>query len=57
MNKLNLIIENSAELDMIAIADYIAKDKKSAASKILKLFIHLLKSFQFIPKLGFLDPT
>ena len=43
INKLKFIIENKAESDMELIADYIAKDNKSAASKMLKKFY---KSFE-----------
>ncbi len=53
MNKLNLIIENAAELDMIAIAEYIAKDKRSAAAKMLKLFYSSFDKLSTYPKIGF----
>ncbi len=38
MHKLNLVIEKIAESDMVSIAEYIAKDKKSAAAKMLQRF-------------------
>lgn len=45
MNKLNLVIEHSAEIDLISILEYISKDNKKAALKLTKNF---LKSFQFL---------
>ena len=56
MNKLNLVIENIAESDMISIAEYIAKDKKSAAAKMLKLFYDSFNKLSIYPELGFSRP-
>lgn len=56
MNNLNLIIENAAELDMVAIAEYIAKDKKSAAVKMLQLFYESFNKLSNYPELGFSRP-
>ena len=52
MNKLTLIIENKAESDMELIADYIAKDKKSAASKMLKQFYKSFEKLSEYPNIG-----
>lgn len=56
MNKLNLIIENAAESDMIAIAEYISKDKKSIAAKMLKLFYTSFDKLSTYPEIGFSRP-
>lgn len=56
MNKLNLIIENAAESDMVAIAEYIAKDKRSAAAKMLKLFHISFDKLSTYPEIGFSRP-
>lgn len=56
MNKLNLIIENAAESDMVAIAEYIAKDKRSAAAKMLKLFHTSFDKLSTYPEIGFSRP-
>ncbi len=53
MNKLDLVVENSAERDMFSIADYIAKDNKKAASKLLKEFYKSFNLFCVHPKVGF----
>lgn len=53
MNKLDLIIENTAEKDIYFIADYIANENKKAATKLVKEFY---KSFNLLclhPQLGF----
>lgn len=55
MNKLNLIIENAAESDMIAIAKYIAKDRKSIAAKMLKLFYTSFDKLSTITKVFILQ--
>ena len=56
MNNLNLIIESAAELDMVAIAEYIAKDKKSAAAKMLQHFYDAFSKLSAYPELGFSRP-
>lgn len=53
MNKLNLIIVNSAERDMLSIADYIAKHNKKAANQLLKEFYNSFNLFCIHPKVGF----
>lgn len=53
MNKLELIIENSAERDMYSIVDYIAKDNKKVASQLLKEFYKAFNLFCVHPKVGF----
>ena len=52
MNKLKMIIENKAESDMELIADYIAKDNKSAANKLLKQFYKSFKKLSEFPDIG-----
>jgi len=52
MNKLNLVIENNAENDLIYVLEYISKDNKRAAQKLIKNFY---KSFELIcqhPNIG-----
>ena len=56
MSNLNLIIENSAESDMTTIAEYIAKDKKSTAVKMLQLFYDSFSKLSIYPGLGFSRP-
>lgn len=56
MNNLNLIIENAAEIDMATLSAYIAKDNKSAATKILKLFYASFEKLSAYPELGFSRP-
>ncbi len=53
MNKLDLIIENSAERDIYTIADYIANDNKNAALKLVKEFYKTFELFCMHPKVGF----
>lgn len=53
MNELNLIIENAAELDMVAITEYIAKDKKSSAVMMLQHFYNSFSKLSNYPELGF----
>lgn len=53
MNKLDLIIENSAERDIYFIADYIANYNKKAASKLVKEFYKTFKFFCLHPNIGF----
>lgn len=55
MNKLKLIIEIKTESDMGLIADYIAKDNKDAAVKMLNYFINILINYQNIQILGLKD--
>ncbi|MDD3688024.1 MAG: type II toxin-antitoxin system RelE/ParE family toxin [Bacteroidales bacterium] len=52
MNKLNLIIENKAESDLELIADYIAKDNKAAAIKMLKQFYKSFEKLSEFPNMG-----
>lgn len=52
MNNLKLIIENKAESDMELIADYIAKDNKKAASKMLKQFYKSFEKLSEYPNIG-----
>ena len=47
MNSLKLEITSKAYIDIEIIADYIAKDKKSAANKMVKLFY---KTFTLLTK-------
>lgn len=56
MNKLDLIIENAAETDMITIAEYISEDKKSAAAKMLKVFYTTFEKLSNYPEIGFSRP-
>lgn len=53
MNKLSLVIEKSAERDLYSIADYIAKDNKKAALKLVKEFYKSFELFCSHPGLGF----
>ena len=53
MNKLDLVIENSAERDIYLIADYIAEDNKKAALKLVKEFYKSFELFCLHPKVGF----
>ncbi len=53
MNKLNLVIENSAEADIYSIADYIAQDNKKAALRLVKEFYKSFELFCLHPKAGF----
>ncbi len=52
MNKLKLIIENKAESDMELIADFIAKDNKNAAIKMLKQFYKTFEKLSEYPNIG-----
>lgn len=52
MNRLKLVIENKAEFDMELIADYIAKDNKNAASKLLKHFYKAFEKLSAYPNIG-----
>lgn len=52
MNNLKLIIEIKAESDMELIADYIAKDNKKAASKMLKQFYKSFEKLSEYPNIG-----
>ena len=45
MNKLGLVIEHSAEIDINQIADYIAEDNKKAALKTVK---EIYKGFRLL---------
>lgn len=56
MSKLTLIIENKAESDMELIADYIAKDNKKAASKMLKQFYKSFEKLSEYPNIGIKRP-
>ena len=56
MSNLKLIIETAAESDMVTIAEYIAKDKKSAATKILYHFYDSFSKLSTYPELGFSRP-
>ncbi len=56
MSKLNLKITNTALNDMELIADFIAKDKKSAAVKMLKLFYKTFKNLSEYPDIGVKKP-
>lgn len=56
MSKLDLIITVSATSDMELIADYIAKDKKSVATKMLKLFQKSFETLSDHPELGVKRP-
>lgn len=53
MNKLNLVIECSAERDIYSIADYISKDNKKAALKLIKEFYKSFNIFCLHPEIGF----
>lgn len=52
MNKLELLIENKAESDMELIADFIAKDNKNAAIKMLKQFYNAFEKLSEYPNIG-----
>lgn len=52
MNKLELIIENAAERDMSLVAEYISKDKKCAAVKMLNNFYKSFEKLSLFPDLG-----
>jgi addiction module RelE/StbE family toxin len=52
MSKLKLIIENKAESDMALIADFIAKDNKNAAIKMLKQFYKTFEKLLEYPNIG-----
>lgn len=53
MSKLTLIIENKAETDLELIAEYIAKDNKTAANKMLKHFYRSFEKLSKYPNIGF----
>ncbi len=53
MNKLDLVIEDSAERDIYLIADYIVKDNKKAALKLVKEFYKSFELFCLHPQIGF----
>ncbi len=53
MNKFDLVIENTAERDIYIIADYIAKDNKKAALKLVKEFYKSFEMFCLQPNAGF----
>ena len=53
MNKLDLIIENSAERDIYSIADYIANDNKKVALKLVKEFNKSFELFCLHSNIGF----
>lgn len=53
MNKLDLIIESSAEKDIYIVADYISKDNKKAALKLIKEFYKSFNLFCSHPEIGF----
>ena len=52
MNKLNLKIKSIALEDMEKIADFIAKDNKTASIKILKLFYKAFNNLCKHPQMG-----
>ncbi|MBQ2644187.1 type II toxin-antitoxin system RelE/ParE family toxin [bacterium] len=56
MNNLQLVIENAAETDMLAIAKYIAQDNKTAAANILKTFYETYNNLTAYPELGLSKP-
>lgn len=56
MNKLDLIIENKAESDLELIADFIAKDNKNAAIKMLKQFYKTFEKLSEYPNIGIKRP-
>ncbi|MBQ9688501.1 type II toxin-antitoxin system RelE/ParE family toxin [bacterium] len=56
MNNLKLVIENTAENDMLSIAEYIAKDNKTAAANLLKIFYGTFNNLTIYPELGLLRP-
>ena len=56
MNKLDLQITEIATKDMETIADYIAKDNKSAAIKILKQFYKSFEKLSAYPNIGIKRP-
>ena len=56
MSKLKLIIENKAESDMELIADFIAKDNKNAATKMLKHFYKAFEKLTEYPNIGVKRP-
>ncbi len=57
MSKLKLIIEIKAESDMELIADYIAKDNKNVASKMLKQFYKSFEKLSEYPNIGIKRPN
>lgn len=52
MSKLKLIIENKAESDMEVIAEYITKNNKAAAVKMLKQFYKSFERLSKYPNIG-----
>ena len=56
MNKLKIVIENKAESDMELVADYIAKDNKNAAIKMLKQFYKSFEKLAVHPNIGVKRP-
>ena len=52
MNNLELEITSKAYNDMEIISDYIAKDNRSAANKMMKLFYKTFETFLKHPNIG-----